>query len=224
MKPILKPLIEINITNNHNESFTLKTFDHVSLIVEHEHASLNNSFALRFCGDKDNGTYVEIGSSHWVEGNHTYMLEKEFGWTGVGIDIEKHHADNYNEARSNPCIAGDATTFNWDKYFEENNFPNQIDFLSIDTDASNLLSLINLPLSRYRFSTIVLENKESSNQALDIDEKVKKIQREILAKYNYTLIGSGFTDDFWIDNTYLDLQGNQWDPLAFAFWNKLIHN
>ena len=66
----------------------------------------------------------------------------------------------------------------------------------------------------------MLENKESSNQALDIDEKVKKTQREILARYGYTLIGSGYTDDFWIDNRHLNLFGNQWDMLASNIWHR----
>jgi hypothetical protein len=224
MKPYLKPLEEISIVNYKNEAFTLKTFDHVSLMVEHENASLVNSFALRLCGDKENGTYVEIGSSHWLENNHTYMLEKEFGWKGVGIEIEDHYVKEYINNRSNPCIRDDATTFNWDRYFEDNNFPKQIDHLSIDTDQTNLLSLINMPLSRYRFSTIVIENKEYHNGSSGIDNKVQKIQQEILSRYNYTLIGSGYTDDFWIDNTYLDLQGIQWDPLSSAFWNKQIFN
>lgn len=224
MKPILPPLQQHTIDNYKQGMITVKTFDHLSLNIDHEDATFINAFALRFCGDKDNGTYVEVGASHWRDGNNTYMLEKEFGWTGVGLEIEQHYVDEYNKNRSNPCVQGDATTFNWDKYFEENNFPKQIDHLSIDTDTANLLSLVNMPLSRYRFSTIALENKESSNQALDIDEKVKKTQREILARYGYTLIGSGYTDDFWIDNTYLRLMGNQWDPISNSLWYGQIQN
>jgi hypothetical protein len=222
MKPILPTLQQQTVDNYKGEMLTIKLFDQKSLEIHHEDATFINAFALRFSGDKENGTYVEVGASHWRDGNNTYMLEKEFGWTGVGLEIEQHYVDEYNKNRSNPCVQGDATTFNWDKYFEENNFPKQIDHLSIDTDFVNLLSLINMPLSRYRFSTIVVENKESSNQALDIDEKVKKTQREILARYNYTLIGSGYTDDFWIDHNYLKLMGNQWDSLSAAMWHGNI--
>ena len=224
MKPILPPLQQQTVDNYKEEMLTIKLFDQQSLEIHHEDATFINAFALRFSGDKENGTYVEVGASHWRDGNNTYMLEKEFGWTGVGLEIEQHYVDEYNKNRSNPCVQGDATTFNWDKYLEENNFPKQIDHLSIDTDFVNLLSLVNMPLSRYRFSTIVVENKESSNQALDIDEKVKKTQREILARYNYTLIGSGYTDDFWIDNTHLKLMGNQWDPLSAAMWHGNIQH
>ena len=221
MKPILEPLEEITITDYNGVDRTIKIYTDKSLVIDHEHANPMNGFALRFSGDKDNGTYVEIGSSHWLEKNNTYMLEKEFGWTGVGLEIRSHYIDEYDKNRTNPCIKADAKTFNWDKYFEDNNFPKQIDYLSIDIDSGNYLSLINMPLSRYRFTTIVVENREVSGKGLMtyICEDIKNI----LLKYDYTFIGSGFNDDFWIDNTYLNLMGNQYEPLVHSFWKKKIN-
>jgi hypothetical protein len=224
VKPELKPLKQIEVTGYYGDSSMLNIFDPSALAIEHENADLTNGFALRFSGDKDNGTYVEIGSSDWIKNNHTYMLEKEFGWTGVGIEIEGHFVNNYNQYRTNPCIKADAKSFNWDKYFEDNNFPKQIDHLSIDIDSGNYLSLINMPLSRYRFTTIVIENKDIAdmkqlhNNQVDIRENIK----DILLRYGYTFIGSGYSDDFWIDNTYLKLAGNQYDGLSLAFWHRNI--
>jgi hypothetical protein len=219
MKPILEPIDEITVVNYHNVEKKVKSYTIESLSIEHENATLMNAFALRFSGDKDNGTYVEIGSSHWLRGNNTYMLEKEFGWTGVGIDIKSHYVDEYNKNRSNPCVQADAKSFNWDKYFEKNNFPNQIDYLSIDVDNGNYLSLLNMPLSRYRFTTIIIENRDVPGPiSIPIHEEIK----DILLRYNYTFIGSGFNDDFWIDNTYLKLIGNQYDQISSSFWRREI--
>lgn len=218
MRPELPALRRLTIKDYEQKEHLIKLFELESFDIKHEHASFLNAFALRLCGDKDNGTYVEIGSSDWIKDNHTYMLEKEFGWTGVGIEIQEHYVDEYNKNRSNPCILGDATNFDWDRYFEENNFPRQIDHLSIDTDTSNLMSLINLPLSRYRFSTIVIENQDIINNKQDIDRKVQKIQQGILSEFGYTLIGSGYVEDFWIDNDYLGYGGSQIDPIRAAFW------
>ncbi len=218
MKPQLPPLRRLTIKDYDNQEHTIKLFELESFDIKHEYATFINAFALRFCGDKHNGTYVEIGSSDWLKDNHTYMLEKEFGWTGVGIEIQEHYVDEYNKNRTNPCILADATTFNWDRYFEQNDFPSQIDHLSIDTDTSNLMSLINLPLSRYRFSTIVIENQDTVNNHQDVDRKVQKMQHGILSSYGYTLIGSGYVEDFWIDNDYLDYLGSQIDPIRAAFW------
>lgn len=222
MKPQLDPVKEIQIIDYNNVIHKIKRYDEKSLLIDHEDATLINGFALRLSGDKDNGTYVEIGASHWKDGNNTYMLEKEFGWTGVGLEVQPHYVGDYNRNRVNPCLLEDATTFNFDKYFEDNDFPKQIDHLSIDTDITNLLCLINMPLSRYRFSTIVIENTDrtANNKIVDIHPIIS----QILSSYNYTLVGSGYSDDFWIDNTYLDLMGNQWDLLSSAFYHRDIRN
>lgn len=217
MKPELPPIESLTMTDYDGVERTFKMFTPKSLEINHPNANLINSFALRFCGDKTNGTYIEVGASDWIEGNNTYLLEKEFGWKGVGIEIQEHYVDNYNKNRTNPCIQADATKFNWDKYLEANNFPTQIDHLSIDTDQTNLFSLLNIPLSRYRFSTIVIENTDMLPN-LSKDHKVKNIQQEVLSRHSYTLIGSSFTNDFWIDNKYLKLAGSQWNDLSQAFW------
>jgi hypothetical protein len=186
----------------------------------HEDATQSNAFALRLSGDKVGGKYVEIGSSHYRKQNQTYFLEKEFGWSGVGIEIKKEFVDEYNKNRTNPCILGDATSFNWDTYFEENNFPKQIDYLCIDTDEYNLRSILNIPFSRYRFNTIVVEFLNPNPKFKNTETDVQKTIHSILNNYNYTHVGSGFRDDYWIDNTSLQLSGNAYEGLSYAFWKK----
>jgi hypothetical protein len=205
-----------------NKEVEVKCFSPESLYIDHEDATQSNSFALRLSGDKTHGIYVEVGSSHYKKQNHTYFLEKEFLWTGVGIEIEKDFVEEYNKERANPCIHGDATSFNWDKYFEENNFPKQIDYLCIDTDGSNLRSLINIPLSRYRFNTIVVEFRPPNMKDNNLETDVQKTMHSILNNYNYTHIGSGFGDDYWIDNTSLKLSGNEYGGLTYGFWKQQL--
>ncbi len=205
-----------------NKKVDVKCFTPESLQINHEDATQSNSFALRLSGDKVGGVYVEVGSSHYKKENHTYFLEKEFSWTGVGIDIEKDFVEEYNEKRANPCLLGDATSFNWDKYFEDNNFPKQIDYLCIDTDGSNLRSLINIPFSRYRFNTIVVEFRFPNVKVEKTETDVQKTMHSILNNYNYTHIGSGFGDDYWIDNTSLKLSGNEYIGLMHGFWKQQL--
>ena len=205
-----------------NKEVEVKCFTPESLQVNHEDATQSNSFALRLSGDKVGGVYVEVGSSHYKKQNHTYFLEKEFSWTGVGIEIEKDFVEEYNKERANPCILGDATSFNWDKYFEDNNFPKQIDYLCIDTDGSNLRSLINIPFSRYRFNTIVVEFRPPNVKVKNIETDVQKTMHSILNNYGYTHIGSGFGDDYWIDNTSLKLSGNAYGGLTYGFWKQRL--
>jgi hypothetical protein len=71
---------------------------------------------------------------------------------------------DYNNNRKNPCVLADGSVFNFDKYFEDNHYPKQIDFLQIDVDHIpdniSLLTLLNIPLSRYRFSVICFEHDD----------------------------------------------------------------
>lgn len=198
-----------------------KIFYPQDLVLEHEHATLSNGFALRLNGDKEGGTYIEIGSSHYKDKNNTYFLEEEFNWTGVSLEIQEHYVTEHNLNRKNPCLKEDAMSFNWDEYLEWNSWPKQIDYLVIDTDQCNLRSLMNLPLSRYRFNTIVVEHRIPRRDPLDPGEiDVQVTQQSILKNYGYTLVGSGYTDDYWIDNRALRLTGNQFDALSFAFYNN----
>lgn len=198
----------------------VKIFTNKDFIINNEFATVNAGFALRFCDDKRNGFFIEIGASDWKNNNNTYFLEKEFGWNGLAIDIEKHFCDEYNKNRVNHCIHGDAISYNWDKYFEENNVPKRIDFLQIDIDTNpkyaNLFALINLPLSRYRFSTIVLEHASVVEKSL---EGMRKIQHEILHSYGYKLVAEGFNDDWWIDSK-LGISTSSFDSITYEAWSK----
>lgn len=195
--------------------FTNKDFD-----IDNEFATKSAGFALRFCDDKKDGFFVEIGVADWKNNNNTYFLEKEFGWRGLAIDIEKHFCEEYNKNRVSHCINEDAISCNWDKYFEENNFPKRIDFLQVDIDMqpryANLLALINLPLSRYRFSTIVLEHNVGFNKNL---EEMRKIQGEILHEYGYKLVAEGFTEDWWIDSE-LGIPESSFNSITYEAWSK----
>ena len=160
------------------------------------------SFALSILEEKRSGVYVEIGASHYKDGNTTYDLEASYGWSGVALEIDKELAALYNKNRSNPCIEHDATSFDYGKYFLENNFPKQIDFLSIDIDFSpeiaNLLALIKLPLTDYRFSIISIEHGYVHDYRR---ESLRAAQRTLLTGLGYELLVHGPADDWWVDPT-----------------------
>ena len=162
----------------------------------------HTAFAYHLAKEKSNGWYVELGAAHYEYGNNTYALEKVFNWTGVAIDIQENWADLYNKNRKNHCIGADALSFNWDKYFSDNGFPKQIDYLQIDVDGqnenNNLIALFNLPLTRYRFTGITIEHDSGRDFRL---KRVRDIQREILSSLDYDLVVAGEYEDWWIDKT-----------------------
>lgn len=215
----LKPISKQSLIDYTTGKFIdLRFFDTKDFDLGIENSTLHAGFALRFNDDKKNGVFVEIGAGHWQNQNNTYVLEKHFGWKGTAIDIMPNLAKDYNENRSNKCIAADAMSFNWDKHFEENNFPKRIDYLQIDVDKTpenaNLLALLNLPLSRYRFNTLTIEHCYHMYPKI---AKVRELQREILFSYGYSLIASGFDEDWWVDEE-LGIPLSEYNNILLQTW------
>lgn len=168
---------------------------------------LQESFVISILNEKRNGYYVEIGSGHPTKGNNTFVLESILGWSGLALDFNERDVENYSITRKNKATLADAIKFDYSKYFEDNKFPKQIDFLQIDLDGlhwkqaehsgnANLLALVSLPLTQYRFSVIVFEHECTTNFK---NKSIRDAQREILSALDYVLLGSSGLEDWWID-------------------------
>lgn len=167
-------------------------------------------FILNITKNKKNGFYVELGGSHSSENSNTNKLEKYHDWAGFAIEIVPELQEEYSSNRKNPCVLGDATKFDYLKHFNENNFPKQIDFLSVNIDpgyddntgrmlgnpAQSLLGLIALPLSLYRFTIIMFEHDSLQHYK---NHAIRDAQREILNALGYSLVVITPTEDWWVD-------------------------
>jgi hypothetical protein len=178
-----------------------------------EPESLEAKLILDLLKEKRNGYYVELGAFHSKVGSNTHKLETEYDWNGVSFEIVPDFHKEFISNRRNPCILADATKFNYLKYFEENNFPKQIDFLQIDIDSGynemgrpqgdpyqSLKALIAMPLNEYRFTFITFEHDAS------IDYKATSIrdaQREILHSFGYNMLVRTHSEDWWVDPTVI---------------------
>lgn len=172
-------------------------------------STAQEKFVIDVLGKKHDGYYVELGAFHSKDGSNTYNLEKEYNWKGVSFEINPEWHLEIVSNRQNECVLGDATKFNYIKYFEENNFPKQIDYLQVDIDAGydyagrsvgnsslSLLGLIALPLNTYRFSVITFEHD------VNIEYKnahMRDAQREILNSLGYSLVARLYHEDWWVD-------------------------
>lgn len=173
----------------------------------------SDAFALDILEYKRNGYYVEMGSAGPINGNTTYKMESEYDWTGVGFDLDQKSVDEYNSVRKNPCLKEDATKFNYLKYFEENNYPKQIDYLQVDIESpisfsgrsmdpigQPLNGLIALPLQHYRFTVICFEHDTIIHYK---NASMRDAQREILNNLGYSLIAKIGHEDWWVDPTVI---------------------
>jgi hypothetical protein len=195
----MKTKTKKNIFNQKNEEVFVPVWTPDDFLINDHSTPFAAIAAYKFNGDLKNGTYIEIGAGHYKHQNNTYLLETEHAWKGVSIDISDILTNDFNSNRINPCIMSDAITFDWSKYLIENNFPAVIDFLSIDIDfetheSANLLALINLPLTQYKFNIISIEHMASMFYKF---KKLRDIQRDILTMLGYHLLIPGKNEDLW---------------------------
>lgn len=170
------------------------------------------SFVLNSLKEKRGGVYVEIGGYHSKNDSNTYLLETQYDWKGVALEIDKDRSDEYNTNRSNICLNVDATTFDYLKYFEENNFPKTIDYLQVDIEPAfqSLKALEAVPLDKYRFSVVTFEH----DLYADTDNHlIKEKAKEILTGFGYTLVAENVDhegkifEDWWLDSSvYNDME------------------
>jgi len=187
--------------------------------MEYKGNSGQERFVTELLKNKENGFYVELGAFDSKKGSNTYHLETDYNWKGVSFEIDPERHAEFVSNRKNPCILGDATHFNYISYFEENNFPKQIDYLQVDIDAGytpegnsvgnpylTLHGLIAVPLSKYRFSIITFEH----DSQIEYNNKgMREAQREILSSLGYKLVVRDWHEDWWVDPyaiPYLDFR------------------
>lgn len=117
-------------------------------------------FVRLMLNNKNKGVYVEVGAYDEIDHSNSYILEKKHNWIGVSFEIDEAAARDFNSIRKNKCICVDATQFDYLSHFESNNFPVQIDYLSLDIEpACQTLSVLKkLPLDKFRFSVITYEH------------------------------------------------------------------
>ena len=76
-------------------------------IIQNFSQAFQDLFVLSMLDGKQNGLFLEVGAHNPIDYNNTYLLEKKFGWSGVSIDIDPVHIDDWQVARptSNLVIA-----------------------------------------------------------------------------------------------------------------------
>jgi hypothetical protein len=160
------------------------------------------SFVLSMLNEKRGGYYVEVGGYHPFDLSNTYLLESQFGWHGVALEIDPSRADFYNQNRRNPCVAADALTFNFESYFIEHDFPRQIDYLQLDIEPpqKTLACLLSMPMT-YRYSVITFEHDAYANGT-----SFQQQGREFLEANGYKLTNEDilFNAEFPFEDWYVD--------------------
>jgi FkbM family methyltransferase len=160
-------------------------------------------FVLYLLNWKKNGYFVEFGATNGFDLSNTYLLEKDFGWTGILVEPAKVWHDDLKKNRSSiidfDCVWKESNqllrfkvvtdpvystltefsrsdehhknrrfssdqivkTVSLNDLLERHGSPAIIDYLSIDTEGSELEILQSLDFSRYNFRVITCEHNFS---------------------------------------------------------------
>lgn len=118
------------------------------------------SLVVSVLGGKKNGYFLEIGAWDFKDTNNTYLLESDFGWKGIAVEISKKYARKYNRNRRNGCINSDALEIDYAETLKLLEFPQIIDYLQLDIDpAINTFNcLLKIPFEQHQFRVITFEH------------------------------------------------------------------
>lgn len=176
-----------------------------------------DEFVVNMTNHKKNGFFLEIGSMDPVKINNSYILEKEYGWTGIMVEYDKKWLSHYKEKRPNSIhVMEDATKIDYKTLFEENNVPLNSDYLQIDlevNDGGTLRTLNKLKkdvLGKYKFATITFEHDIYHTNFLNTRFESRKIFEDlgylrIFSDVN-SVGGSCPFEDWYIHPELVDLE------------------
>jgi SAM-dependent methyltransferase len=167
-------------------------------------------FVLTMLNGKKNGTYLEIGAGNTFYGNNTALLEKNFDWRGVSLDIIPEFVEAFSKERKNPCLLRDATTIDFSKFLNGQDFPKEIDYLQIDCDPpeTSLKILMSIPFEEFKFAVITFEHDYYSDDSKMIRDK----SRKFLESYGYVMVVGNVSpddnrpfEDWWVHPDLVDI-------------------
>lgn len=176
-------------------------------------------FVKRLLQEKKDGLFLDIGGAWPVYLNNTYLLEKNYNWTGTSIELESVYEAEWKAKRNSKFLVQNALTADYNTIItdllKENN-KDRIDYLSVDLEPPiiTLEALRKVPFDLCRFSIITFEhdmyrtdNGHDFGQLYTLNES-----RALLTDKGYKLLFANMQEDWWVDpvlfmdfNDYIDI-------------------
>lgn len=196
-EPMSKP---IYYTKDKYDKLKFK-FNNSEKIIKNYSQIYQDMFVLTMTNGIENGSYLEIGSGDPIYGNNTYLLEKEFNWNGLSIDINELYKLSFTEKRNNKFICENALTIDYYKLLNDNFKINIIDYLQIDCDPcdNSYEVLLKIPFDKYHFKVITFEHDYYNDKS----RKFRNKSRGYLIKLGYHLIGGNISPNYY-ENPFED--------------------
>ena len=167
-------------------------------------------FVLSMLDGKKDGSFLEIGASKPFERNNTALLEKNFNWSGVSIEIDKEVSSEYRNERPNIVhINENALNLDYQEILNKNFDTNAIDYLQLDIEpAKNTYEcMLKIPFDEYKFAVITYEH----DYYIDVTRSYREKSREYLKSKGYVLVANDISpegrstfEDWWVHPDLVD--------------------
>lgn len=144
--------------------------------------SYQDLFVLAALNKKRDGTFLDVGCFAPKDDNNTYLLESEFGWTGLCVDLKDCGVIG---SRSAKFIQHDATLVYPDEaeaFLDSISPDGRLDYLSLDVDEATNAAII--PAVTFaEFSVITIEHDLYAR-----GKEQQHFQRLTLSELGYILV------------------------------------
>jgi len=171
--------------------------------------SLQDMFILSILNGKKNGTYLEIGAQEPIFQNNTAILEQNYNWKGVSVEIRKDLCKMFAQQRKNTILCKDATTIDYEKLLNEHYDTTEIDYLQLDCEPSKTTFeiLLDIPFHKYKFAVITYEH----DHYVDMTGTYRTKSRNYLKMMGYELVVANVSqnenspfEDWWVHPDLVD--------------------
>lgn len=169
------------------------SFNNQDCILKNYSEAYQDIFVLGVLNGKEYGTYLEIGAGDPTYGSNTYLLEKNFKWTGVGLDIEPQFVQWHAQYRKNRVVQMNALEVDYQLLLNDIGVNGVVDYLQIDCDPPNVSYevLKKIPFDMWKFAVITYEH----DYYCDETKSYRDLSRDYLSSKGYVLVAPNMSPD-----------------------------
>jgi GR25 family glycosyltransferase involved in LPS biosynthesis len=178
--------------------------------IQRNHSqAYQDMFILSMLNGKRNGLYLEIGAQQPFYQNNTALLETEFGWNGISIEIVQSLCEQFQRERNNMILCKDALDIDYEILLSEFNDEMVWDYLQLDCEPSKTTFeiLLSIPFDKWKFAIITYEH----DHYVDMTGSYREKSRRYLKSQGYELCVNDISpndessfEDWWYHPDLID--------------------
>lgn len=176
-------------------------FPGLERIQQNHSQSLQDLFVLAANQGRRGQWYLEIGSAEPFYNNNTALLEQQFGWFGVSLDIDANKVTQFSQQRRNAVVCADAMATDYVELLSRWKAPRDLGYLQVDCDPPehSWRILNSIPWDQHRFAAVTFEHDYYA------DPSIRDRSREYLRQQGYELMVGDIAfnhkhsyEDWWV--------------------------